>query len=383
MPINKWKVGCDVDAGHWTGEECVLSRDNPGRVGAAVFGMLLMLLPAASAQGISDPLPPPSETQAQAGTATISGTVVDSDGDAIPSALVTVVGGNLIAPRKAVADKDGYFSLEDLPSGKFELSVVADGFEPTVRPVALQSGEDVRTPNIVLAVATANTDVEVSLTRHDMAEEDIHMEEKQRLIGFIPNFYVVYDWTAPALSPKQKFKLAWRASIDPANFILAGIIAGGEQAANAFSGYGQGAQGYGKRFGAAVGDGTIGGFIGGAIMPTILHQDPRYFYKGTGTILHRALYAISSAVICRGDNGKWQPNYSSVIGDVASGAISNTYYPASDRSGAVLVIENGFLNAAEDGFGNLLQEFVFKRISTGIPKSVPSTPAVAPAAGSH
>jgi len=359
----------------------VVSRNYPGRLGVTVFGMLLVWLPFASAQTISDPQPLTPAAESQVRNGSISGTVVDSDGDAIPAAQLTISTAGVAPPIKAIADKDGYFSFLDVPPGSFQLSVVADGFEPAARPVVVHPDEDVRTPNIALAVASANVDVEVSLTRHDMAEEDIRMEEKQRLIGFIPNFYVVYDWNAPPLTAKQKFKLAWRASIDPANFGLDALIAGGEQAANAFSGYGPGIQGYGKRFGAAVGDGTIGGIIGGAIVPVILHQDPRYFYMGTGTVLHRALYAISSAIICKGDNGKWQPNYSSVIGDIASGAISNTYYPASDRSGAVLTIENGLLNAAEDGFGNLLQEFVFKHISTGIPKSVPST-QLAPASAS-
>ena len=75
-------------------------------------------------------------------------------------------------------------------------------------------------------------------------------------------------------------------------------------------------------------------FIGSAILPSILHQDPRYFYKGTGSITSRALYAISTVVICRGDNGRWQPNYSNVAGNLISAGISNLYYPASNRNGA-------------------------------------------------
>ena len=363
----------------------MLRRNNPGRLGVAVIGMALLCLPSAAAQAVDGPQPPQPAGQAQGPVqpGTISGTIVDSDGDAIAGAQVTLTskttgGIGSTTTRKMVADGEGYFSFVDLPPGNFELAIASAGFETTMKPVVLRSGEDVETPDIALAVASANVDVEVSMTRYDIAEEDLHIEEKQRLMGFIPNFYVVYDWNAPSLSPKQKFKLAWRSAWDPANFILDGIIAGGEQAANAFSGYGQGAEGYGKRFGAAVGDGTIGGFIGGAILPVVFRQDPRYFYMGTGSILRRALYAMASAVICKGDNGKWEPNYSGVLGDVASGAISNVYYPASDRSGAVLTIENGLLNAAEDGFGNLLQEFVFKRISTGIPKPAPPKTTSAP-----
>ena len=193
----------------------------------------------------------------------------------------------------------------------------------------------------------------------------MHQEETQRLAGVLPNFYVVYDWHAPPLTAGQKYRLALRAAVDPTNFGLAAIFAGVEQADNSFAGYGQGAAGYGKRYGATMADGTVGTILGGAFFPALLRQDPRYFYKGTGSIVSRALYAVSTAVICRGDNGKWQPNYSSVLGDIATGAISNTYYPEANRNGVATTIEIGVLNAVEDGVGNLLQEFVFKHITPG------------------
>jgi len=217
--------------------------------------------------------------------------------------------------------------------------------------------------------------VEVSpLSTHDLAEIEIKVEEKQRLIGIVPNFYVTYNWHAPPLTARQKFKLAVRATLDPANFALSAAIAGVEQETNGLSGYGPGPQGYGKRYGASLADGTVGNLLGGAIFPVLLRQDPRYFYKGTGTIIARALYAISTAVICKGDNGKWQPNYSSVLGDIGAGAVSNTYYPSTDRNGAVLTIENGLLNAAEDGIGNLLQEFLFKKVTPSASKSAVTNP---------
>ena len=168
------------------------------------------------------------------------------------------------------------------------------------------------------------------------------------------------------MTPKQKYKLAVRSIVDPATFIIVGGFAGLEQATNEFSGYRQGAAGYGKRYGAGLADTDIGAMLGGAVLPVLFHQDPRYFYKGTGTKWHRTLYALSTAVIARGDNGKWQPAYAGVLGDFASGAISNLYYPASNRNGAELTIENGFLAVAGTGVGNLLQEFVLKKISSGI-----------------
>lgn len=300
----------------------------------------------------------------------VSGIVTDSDGDGIAGAKVTlsVDGPNGVATRTAIADGDGYFSLLNVPAGNVRVTIISDGFAPVTKSFALHPEEMLETPDFMLPVATAASDVEVSFSNHDIAEEEIRAAEKQRLVGFIPNFYVVYDWNAPPLSSRQKFKLSVRSMFDPANILLDGIIAGTEQATNAFPGYGQGAAGLGKRFGSTLADGTIGSFIGGAVFPVLLKQDPRYFYKGTGSIPSRALYALAMAFVCKGDNGKWQPNYSSVLGDVAGGAISNIYYPASDRSGWVETIEVGLLNAAEEGFGNLLQEFLFKRISTGIPR---------------
>ena len=196
--------------------------------------------------------------------------------------------------------------------------------------------------------------------------EDIKAEEKQRVAGFIPNFYVAYNWNAPPMNARQKFKLSVRGIVDPANFLISGIAAGIEQGTNAFPEYGQGAVGFGKRYGASLADGTVGSLLGGAVFPALLRQDPRYFYKGTGSVTSRTLYALAAAFICRGDNGRWQPNYSSVLGDVATGAISNTYYPESSRTGWAETVEVGLLNAFQQGISNLMQEFVFKRISTGV-----------------
>src|SRR5260370_41627669 len=126
-------------------------------------------------------------------------------------------------------------------------------------------------------------------------------------------------------------------------FMSVGAISVGEQATNRFSGYGQGAQGYAKRYGASYADFVTDAFIGGAILPSLLKQDPRYFYKGNGSGRSRALYAIANAVICKGDNGHWQPNYSEILASLATSGISNLYYPASDRNGAALTFENALI----------------------------------------
>jgi hypothetical protein len=159
--------------------------------------------------------------------------------------------------------------------------------------------------------------------------------------------------------------------IDPVTFGLAGIEAGVEQAQNDFSEYGQGAEGYAKRFGAAYADNAISTFNGGAILPTVLKQDPRYFYKGTGSTGSRILYAMANAVICKGDNHRWQPNYSAILGGLAAGGISNLYYPAKDR-GAALVFENTLIGTGETAVFNLFQEFVVKKLTPHVPKNDPA-----------
>jgi hypothetical protein len=209
---------------------------------------------------------------------------------------------------------------------------------------------------------------------HEQAEEEMKIEEHQRLIGVIPNFYVAYNWNAAPLSTGQKYRLAWKNTIDPVNIGIAAAVAGYQQYEGDFNGYGSGPAAYGKRFGANFADVAVGTYVGGAILPSILHQDPRYFYMGKGTVMHRFWYAMASAVICKGDNGKWQPNYSSIGGDVAAGAIANLYYPASDRDGAWLTVEQGLLGALADGVGNVVQEFLFKKVTPHSPKYSSTTP---------
>jgi hypothetical protein len=297
----------------------------------------------------------------------LGGVVTDDDGALVPGAQVTLQQAGLTQPRKAVTGTDGHFSFGSVAAGAYTLTVAADGLAGVSKQGVLNEDQSLELPAIVLRVAGTNTEVEVSsLTREELAEQQMKAEEKQRLGGLIPNFYVTYDWKAEALTPKQKFKLAGRSLIDPATFVIVGGFAAIEQGSDEFNGYGQGWEGYGKRYGAGLADSSIGALLGGAVLPVLFHQDPRYFYKGTGSVWSRAKYALSTAVIARGDNGRWQPAYAGVLGDFATGAISNLYYPASDRHGAGLTVENGALSVAFDGVGNLLQEFMLKKLSTGV-----------------
>jgi hypothetical protein len=307
----------------------------------------------------------------------IAGTVTAPDGHVIVGAVVTLVSEPLKSQRTVLTDGSGAFRFMRLAPGTFRITVTSTGFAAWVGPrIVLTSEEQYQMSQISLEIASANTTVEAVFTGHDLAEQQMHVEEKQRVLGVFPNFYTSYVWKAEPLTAKQKFQLAWRSAIDPVSFLSTGAIAGIQQWDDDFNEYGQGAEGYAKRYGANYADGFIGVMMGGAVLPVILHQDPRYFYKGTGSIRSRALYAISTVVICRGDNGRWQPNYSNVLGTLAAGGISNAYYPANDR-GFQLTIENSLIGLAAGGGTALLQEFLIKKISRGVPHSPtiqPSTP---------
>lgn len=297
---------------------------------------------------------------AQPATGSITGIVTDADGKLLPHANVTL--SIAAAPaRETLSDDEGRFRFEHVPAENFTLTVNAAGFGADTVSGVEQAGQAYDAQAIVLRPAAA-AQVE-AVTREQLLDMQVKEQEQQRFLGAIPNFYVTYEWHAQPLTAKKKFELAWKTSIDPVNVVIDGAIAGINQAVNALPGYGQGARGYAKRFGAAEGDLVVGTFVGGAIVPALLHQDPRFFYKADGTLMQRALYALSTAVICRGDNGKWQPNYSSVIGDVAAGAATNLYYPSTDRNGVKLIFENGLLNAGLDGVGNLLQELFYARFT--------------------
>jgi hypothetical protein len=296
----------------------------------------------------------------------ISGTVLDVNGAVIAGAAVTLE--NLVSGEKrtAVSDNTGYFQFGAVMPGQFKLTITAAGFASwTETAIPMQMGADLDLPEINLKIASATTDVLVVFSQHDLATEQVRIEEKQRVLGVFPNFYASYVWNAVPLTPGQKFQLAWRSSIDPESFAASAGIAAVQQADDSFEGYGQGVEGYAKRFGASYADGFIGTMIGGAILPTLLHQDPRYFYKGVGTIRQRALYAIATAVIAKGDNGHWQPNYSNVLGNLAAGGISNLYYPKGNRTGVSTTFENAAIGTGASAVGALIQEFLLRKITPG------------------
>src|SRR5579883_3360784 len=167
--------------------------------------------------------------------------------------------------------------------------------------------------------------------------DDLKKEEHQRVLGIMPIFNVMDNKNAPPLTPKQKFHLFWKSSTDPFIFATSAIVAGIGQANDNFPGYGQGAEGYFKRFGASYADTFDGNLWGNAILPIVLHEDPRYFRKGTGPVMARILYAAKTNVWSRRDNGTWGPNYANIAGNFIAGGISNLYYPSSDRGAGLTV----------------------------------------------
>jgi hypothetical protein len=312
----------------------------------------------------------------------IRGTVVDRSGAVVAGARVKLTREDRSSRDESTKDQspkdpspsqevlsggEGQFSFSNVAPGPFQLTITSAGFATQTLSGVLHPGEIDTVSQIALNVAEALTEVQVRLTQTEVAEEQIKVEEKQRVLGAIPNFYVSYVHDAAPLNAQQKFKLAGKTVIDPFTFVVVGGAAGVEQAQNHFSGYGQGAQGYGNRFGAGYADAVAGTFIGAAILPSLLKQDPRYFYKGTGSKPSRFFYAIANSFICKGDNGRWQANYSNILGNLAAGGISNLYYPEQDRSGADLTFENGAIGIGATAVANLLQEFVIRKLTPKLP----------------
>jgi hypothetical protein len=324
--------------------------------------------PDSSQQGVGSVVQPES-TQTPG---SISGSVVDQSGALVAGAKV-VLSGKQIPTRDVLTSADGEFSFIDVTPGPFQLTITATGFATQTSSGTLQAGEIESLPQIVLSVPINKTEVQVGVSQTEVATEQIKIEEQQRVLGMIPNFYVSYIPNAAPLNAKQKFQLATRTMIDPVTFVVVGGTAGVQQAQNHFREYGQGADGYAKRFGAGYTDSVTSTFIGGAILPSLFKQDPRYFYKGTGSTPSRARYAVANAVICKGDNGRWQPNYSFILGSLAAGGISNLYYPQADR-GATLTFEGVGVGIAQAAFSNLLQEFVIRKLTPKTPKNDPNKP---------
>jgi hypothetical protein len=363
------------------------SRQAPGpRLHAvlAIMALLLWLVPAtAPAQQrtvapetsnpslpdapIPNPYPqnPSQQAPPAEGSASVAGTVLDVSGASVSGADVSLMHGDGTQLHTMVSEPNGEFAFTKIPAGSYLVTVNAKGFALFTSPefaIAVRQAYEI--PDVSLSVASASMEVIVRPIEFTAAEQ-IRAEEKQRLLGFVPNFYTSYIYDAAPLNPKQKFSLATHATFDPVDILGDGIVAGIEQATNAYAGYGQGAAGYSKRFAAKFLDSRSSDFLTLAVFPSLLHQDPRYYYQGSGSVKSRLAHAVTSAFVARSDTGRPVPNTSYFLGDLCAGALSNLYYPKANR-GANLVFTNFAVVLAGRIGTNLFREFLSKRFSTNV-----------------
>jgi hypothetical protein len=304
-----------------------------------------------------------SQTAEESGS--VFGAVVAVNGTAISGAQVTLTGTTALEHRTLLSGTNGEFTFPNVPPGTYFITVDAKDFQSYTSPqftVAVRQTHEI--PNIQLSIAPVKTDVVVRPTEV-IAQMQMKALEKQRALGVFPNFYTSYVWNAAPLNTKQKFSLSAHELFDPVSLLGVAATAGIEQANNSFAGYGQGAAGYGKRFAAALADNVIGSLLSQAVFASMFHQDPRYFYQGSGSVKSRLIHALSWAVIRRGDNGRPMPNYAFLLGDLTAGAISNLYYPPANR-GASLVFTNFGIDLAGRAGEALVQEFVLKHFTTNV-----------------
>ena len=299
--------------------------------------------------------------------ASITGTVRDTRGTLFAGVPVTLAGEDNSVKQVLIADDNGAFTFADLPAGTYQVQIYVAGLEPFISaPVVIGAGEKRELPVVAMRIAPKNTTINVAATLNDVAEAQVQQQEKQRLLGFLPNYYTSYIWNAAPMTRKLKFNLALRTATDPATFLVVAGVAGVEQAHNTFPGYGQGFEGYAKRYGASYADTVSARMFGSAIFPVLLHQDPRYFYQGSGSVRSRLIYAIVSTVVCRGDNGRLEPNYSHVLGSFAAAGLSNLYRAPEDRK-ASLTFRNGLIITANGAVVNILREFLSRKLTPNVP----------------
>jgi hypothetical protein len=310
---------------------------------------------------------PDAPSASQKGPASVSGGVRDSSGSAVSGAQVTLTSIGKAQARFLTAGADGRFIFDDVLPGFYVIVVAAKGFQPvTSARFTVVADQAYEVPSVKLVIPMVTTEVVVQPT-DVLAAQQTKAEEQQRVSGIIPNFYTSYIWNAAPLNAKQKFSLAAHNAFDPVVFIGVSLGAGIEQAKNAFPGYGQGTEGYAKRWAALFANGRTSDFLSRAVFPSLFHQDPRYFYQGSGSNWSRTKHAVSYAFVARSDSGRLMPNYSYFLGDVCSGALSNLYYPPSSR-GAGLVFTDAAIGLAGRVGLNVANEFLFKRLTKNVHK---------------
>jgi len=307
---------------------------------------------------------------------TVQGVILGRDGAAFEGARVELTsqasGSSHLESTRS--DDQGRFRIPGVAPGAFTLTVSSPGFDAQTTSGTIVAGQVFETDPIVLPIMKASAEVVVSASQHEIAQEQLHEEEKQRVLGLVPNFYVAYMPDAAPLSAAQKFHLSFKSMVDPTTFLGSAFSAGIEQHQNQPKDFGRGAAGFSRRFAADYGDNLIGTMIGSAFLPAVFKQDPRYFYKGTGSVFSRVLYAAAGSVMCKSDSGHWQPGYSSIVGSLAGKGLAELYYPANDRRSVSQVFASFAIGKATGAAENVVQEFFVRRFTPHLPNYHPSNP---------
>ncbi len=343
-----------------------------------------MALSAPSENLPDAPLPQQGASQdssAAASSASVEGSVLDLHNAPIAGVQVTVIGQNNGVRRTVTVDSNGAFTITGLSPGSYMVTITLPGLSASdATEVQLGAGEERELPLVTSRTPRTSSTVQVVANMNQVATAQVKEAEKQRVLGVVPNFYTAYIWKSAPMTPKLKFQLALRAEIDPMEFAVDAGVAGVEQWHNTFPGYGGGWQGYGKRFGSAYADSVIGAFLGRAILPTLFHQDPRYFFRGSGSIRSRVFYALAQTFVTRGDDGQTEPNYSHVLGNFITAGVSNVYRAPSDRSASLTFRDAGIVTAG-DAAGNLLREFLSRPFTSNVPGFANGKQSSPPAGG--
>lgn len=303
---------------------------------------------------------------------TVAASVVDPSGAAVAAVQVTLTFTDGTQSRIAASGIDGRFTFVHVAPGSYVVTVQGQGFAPfATRPFTLTTSRGGFTlPPITLSIQEVTASVTVRPIEA-IAAEQIKAQEKQRLFGFVPNFYVSYIPDAAPLASRQKFSLASRHTFDWTLFAGATVSAAVQQGVNAHSGYGRGASGFAKRWAASFATERSNDLLSHYVFASLFHQDPRYFYQGTGTVRSRLGHALSYGFAARSDSGRPMPNYAYLLGGMGAAALSNAYYPSEER-GAGLIFTNAALGLIGRAGQAVVQEFVARRVTTNVRGSRPS-----------
>ena len=330
---------------------------------SVIFAIALCTFASASLFAQVTALPPQNQNEQETSVSQpgiIMGTITDVGDTPVPGASVALQGRDSSDLRLVTTDENGYFEIRDVEPGRpYQVNIRAAGFSEWDSPIVTLGSGQSEVLDAKLRIEALKTAVTVTPESSDeIATEQVKAQERQRGFLIIPNFYAVYASNPAPMNARLKWHLALKVSRDPFTFAGVGIVAGIGQATD-HPDYAQGASGYGKRFATNYANSLTDIMFTGAILPSLLHQDPRYFYKGTGTIKARVANVVYSLIVARGDSGQSQPNYSELGGDLISAAISNLYYPRANR-GAGLVLQGFATHTAIHLAVRMLDEFVFR-----------------------